>query len=274
MALFLPKCFYIQELIYINGEESLLYFIELYITMITAIYNGKRVYYANKSDKIYKFDVIVYTWKKYFHLSFYDFIDNINYFFRYKGYLPFYCRKIKNIREDIVEYMLEINFKYYKNVDNSFRFPNPNDIITNLMDRFCKINPPITTSKYLQLCKFVDKIGNRYISCWNKVPKKETVNLESKKKSVNLESKKESVNLESKKESVSSGPSLNEKYEQLEQQKDMYSSMLDYLHYISHRVSPDELIKQISEVHSIKVARHDIEENPSKKSRLETPDYD
>lgn len=259
MAVFLPRCLYIKDLMYINGGESMLYFIEIYITMIAAVYNGRRIYHPGKTDKIFRFDVNVYDWKKHFHLCFYDFIDNINYFFRYKGFLPFYCRKIKNMKEDMIAYMLEINFKYYKNVDNSFRFPNPNEVITNLMDRFCKITPPITTSKYLQLCKFDYPIGNRYISSWNKVHKKDSS--ESIKDSPEL--------IKDGQEPIkdSPGPSLVERFEQLEQQKDMYSSMIDYLYHISQRVSPDELIKQISEVHSIKVARHS-EENPSKKPRI------
>ncbi len=266
MAVFLPKCLYIKDLMYINGGESMVYFIEIYITMITAIYNGRRIYHPGKTDKIFQFDVNVYHWKKYFHLSFYDFIDNINYFFGYKGFSPFYCRKIKNIKEDIIAYMLEINFKYYTHLDNSFRFPNPNEIITNLMDRFCKITPPVTTSKYLLLCKFVNQIDNRYISSWNKVHKKDSPEpIKDNPEPIKDSSEPIKDNTDPIKDNP--GPSLVERFEQLEQQKDMYSSMIDYLYHISQRVSPEELIKQISEVHSIKVARHS-EENPSKKPRI------
>ena len=252
MALFLPKCFYIKDLIHINGEDSIVYFIELYIAIVTAIYNGKQVYYNNTSKEIMNIDINVYNWKKNFHLSFYDFIDNINYFFRYKGFLPFYCKKN---REDMIEYGLEINYRYYQMLDRLFHFPNPNEIITKLIDRFCKIKPSITTPKCLKLCKFVYPIQNRYIS-W-------------KKKVSTSVSSEQTVST-----TISSGPSLIDKFEQVEQQKDMYSSMIDYIHHVSQRVSPDELIKQISEVHSIKVARHCLEENPCKKPRIDTPDYD
>lgn len=229
MALFLPKQFYTKDFIYINGQESILYFIEICITIITAISNGKPIYRNYSKKHANHIDIIVYTWEKHYHSSFFDFIDNLNYFFRYKGVLPYYCKLNRNIRENVTEYSLEIVYRYYHYLDKMFQFPNVNTVIMSLIDKFCKIKPQAFKPKCLQLCKFIKPLRNRYI-IWNdpkELPQKEL---------------------------IQDGPSLMDKFEQLEHKKDMYSSMLDYIHFLSQRVSSDELIKQISEVHSIKTA--------------------
>jgi hypothetical protein len=141
-----------------NGVNSIDFLMDIMLTSIIALYNGKLVLdIQDRKTKVSNMIVFVYNWETYFHSTFEQFIMKFNEYFRHKIYLPFSVKFMYKTKNGVgSNYLLSINDDFYRNynsLNKEIKIPNLNVVIKELMNEFWR-NPTTTYNlKFLNYCK-------------------------------------------------------------------------------------------------------------------------
>lgn len=250
--------FKLKDKMYINGKDSLMFFLDWTITVFTVLYNKKCIVKAETYDILpineYVIDLTVYNWNIYYRHSFEQFISTFCDYVTYNNSIPF-CWNLKVRSHNKFTYRIILNDIYYKQLDSSFKFPNFNIIIQDIVEKFYIHLPPLISGKLISNCTFEFPINNKYLKTLKLIEvlplKKQTI--ETLYQSIQTDMPTSLIE-NTKKVNMSCQTNIDFDISSMHIKLDYYSKMINHIYEVSQRtpmVDPN-LMKTIKTVYQIK----------------------
>ncbi len=249
MPIFVKTGIIAKSEFYINGNQSIKYFLDWVLTIVIALYSGKLVsvktFTMDGPEKMLSIKVNVVNWTIFYKYTFRSFIEDMSKCFEYKGERPFTIELLPD--PTLKNYIIFINYNFYTRLDAGFTFPNLNGVIKKLLDDYM-VNPCYEFEpRVLTGCKF-----EYPLTVFIKPSIVETMPLSNKR----------------------FDGSLKMEARQMRQTNEMLSQMIETIYSTMINEDYTRLQAVIFEVHAIYASKKrdrsdDSEEVPSQKPRFE-----